>query len=788
MRLATIMWGGQMCPLIPVAKKMPPEWSDTAVSASQISRGYVRFFEPDLLVQTAPGQLSAIGVNEEPKWSAHNRYFNSAELVRKDIGRAADLNVGVNIIYVYQKLFTDEFQFQKRLEPKIYHFSQGTADDTAFFEAAYGLFPADDRLSYVRAGYVDALGAKEKAPTFETWLDLAEEETGYPLYYTIRDSDVVYADRSDPAVFIFDPAKGTDLIDFWNFRLFTRHVLPVNVNWLEKSRDVIIREIKRNHRPLPRNPNGVMIGTEIHVARSLNLEEIVKRLDLTAAKLPERSVSVQGWYEAIWQEPDAEERVFRPSASVMTVKSRRVQLTPTDGEQILVRFPMQAPDFDVFRRGEGPCFVNVIKLRQYNPKKNIANALPAATFASRDIYPVRSRDQFVTREGYVTLHGFVHDDAHLWLASPQGAIVTWLASKGVTGSPSDAGRVAEQVIESVGGLVGTAILRERSILEQLHNMARSRTEWKDGSADEYSDKAAPVQAWFRILNPLKNKIFGKWKTLNSLVERGILQLGLSPRCPNCTQENWYSLDAVGNEISCARCLKRFPFPQGSPTRDLFKYRVVGPFATPGYARGGYSVALTLRFLEHELDSIGEFTFSTGLELKHNNGNCETDFLAWHSKDRFGRAARDPITLVGECKSLGVESFGTKDLTRLRELGSLLPGSYLVAATLKDEFSIAEIKGLRALARWGWRQIQPNPLIVLTGVELFGEETLSHVWAQSGGSRAETMKDYHHIFDFITLASATQQAILGMTFEEVADVRYKRSRTIAVKRRRLERAI
>lgn len=790
-RMATTMWGGMMCPMIPVMKRLPSAWAESYFSGApqQISRGYIRFFEPDLLVQTKSGQLAAIGLDEEPSWSARRRFYNFGDLLHTDHGLATDLNVGTNMSWLYRHLYRDEFQFKKRIDPTILHFKEDKSGNVAFYEVAFGCFPKDRQLSYIRENYKQAFASEEAPCTFETWRDLIKKGAGYPLYYTVRGADVKYADRSDPAIFIFDPAKATNLIDFWNFRLFTREVIPVNVNWLEESRDLMLRIIRYNHRPLPTNPNGVMIRTAIHVARSLSLNDVIQRLDLSAAKLPEHSVSAQGWYESIWYEPEEDERVFRPAASTLSQKARQVQLTPTGTEYITLQFPVQAPDFDISRRGNGSAFVNVVKLRQYQSKKEIADALPAATFGSRDSYPVRgSGDQFLSREGYVTLHTFAHDNAYLRLPSAKGAISSWLETKGIKAIPSDAGRVAEQVIDSVGGLDGTVILRERPILYQLDKMARSRVNWKDGTADEYSDRTSPASEWQALLKPIQKKVFGKWKTLERLVADGILKLGLSPRCPNCTQENWYSFDDVGSDLTCARCLKSYPFPQGNPDRKLFKYRVVGPFATPGFARGGYAVALTLRFLQHEIGSMNEFTFATGMELKHANGISETDFFAWYGKDRIGRAARDPITLVGECKSFATECFKPKDFARLRALGSLLPGAYLVAATLKDELSSKEIEGLKRVARWGWTQLRPNPLIILTGVELFADDPFSHAWKEHGGARAAIVESHHYIFDFETLADATQQAILGMTSEEVAAVRYKRSRALAVKRMRLQREI
>lgn len=788
MRMATTMWGGMMSPLIPVMKRLPAEWNDKHLpyGPAQISRGYIRFFEPDILVQTKADQLALLGLSEEPSWLAKQRFFKFDNLIRKDHGLAANLNVGLNICSIYERLFTDEFQFKKRVEPAIFQFTEGPPDDTAFFEAAFGFFPKSRQLSYFKSNYKQAFNAKEKAPTFETWCELIKG-AGYPLYYTVRDAEL-YFDRSDPSIFIFDPSKPTDLIDFWNYRLFTRDVLPVNVNWLAESRDLILRTIRQNHRPLPTNPNGVMIRTSIEVSRSLKIDEISRKLDLASARLPDHSVSMRGWYEPIWREPQNDKHAFRSSSATIKQKSRQVQLTPNGDDRIMLQFPVQSPDLDFIHRGEGPSFVNVVKLRHYQAQQSIADALPAATFNTRDSYPTKGRGQFVSREGYVTFHRYPNDNAYLDLPSPLDAITSWLDAKGITATPSDAGRVAEQVIASVGGLSATSILCERGILEQLNSMARSRREWPDGSAEEFTDRTATVQDWLRTLRPIQQKVYGHWKTLDRLVANGMLRLGLAPRCPHCTQENWYSLNDVAEQVSCARCLKAYPFPQGNPDRKLFKYRVVGPFATPGYARGSYAVALTLRFLKHEIDSMSDFTFSTGLELQHAGGKSETDFFAWFGKDNLGRAPHDPATIVGECKSFSAESFKATDIRRLRELATLLPGSILVAATLKDDFSDAEKKALRSLAKWGWTQLEPNPLILLTGQELFSEGPLNYAWEKSGGSRAITAENEKYIFDLVTLADATQQAVLGMASEEVAASRYKLSRSLARKRLRLQKDI
>ena len=58
--VATALWGGRYCPLIPVFRTAPSAWLKTRStrkppSATQIADGYVRLFEPDYLVETVPG-------------------------------------------------------------------------------------------------------------------------------------------------------------------------------------------------------------------------------------------------------------------------------------------------------------------------------------------------------------------------------------------------------------------------------------------------------------------------------------------------------------------------------------------------------------------------------------------------------------------------------------------------------------------------------------------------------------------------------------------------------------
>jgi hypothetical protein len=678
--------------------------------------------------------------------------------------------MGVSAHLIYQHLFRVEFQFKKRREPRIFDFAGGDRIAVAFFEACYGFFPEEEELDYIRSQYQHAFGAETVTPSVEIWKTIERGEAGFPLHYTIRDMEQRFEGGWNETVFIFDPLSATDVVDLWNLRLFTRDVLPVNVHWLAQSRDTIVEAIRRNHRPLPNNRNGVMIGTTLMIARSLDPGRVVEALDLQGADLPRGSASIQPWYSPIWMAPE-DDRMFRPIAAPLISKHQEVQLVP-GAQDRTVRLPLLAPDFNGMLLHSRPGWVNVVRTRFYGGSGIFAETMPSAAVVQHDSYPPPSHGfQLPTREGHVTFHDFPHDGSSFRLATRQEAVFGWLKARGIDAQPSDAGRVADELIASVGGISQAVLLAHPEAIKQFDKMARSRSVREGGDSEEFPDRTATIGQMNAMISKIQKKLYGRYLTIERFVEAGALRLGIAVRCGHCTKENWYSLDDVASTVRCERCLKKFDYPQGrAPNRDTWKYRVIGPFATPHFAQGAYSVALTLRFLEHEVGSMEEFTYTTSLDFKSADHKLETDFFAWHSKHAFTRTARDPVLLVGECKSFGAELFKAEDFARLRRLGELFPGAFLIAATLKTSLSRKEVAGLRALSCWGWRRATinrpPTRIIVLTGTELFAIGPLHSVWEEKGGTLSAIAQRYSHILDFDTLARATQQAYLGLEQEDI----------------------
>lgn len=143
------------------------------------------------------------------------------------------------------------------------------------------------------------------------------------------------------------------------------------------------------------------------------------------------------------------------------------------------------------------------------------------------------------------------------------AVIAWLDEHGVKASPSDPGRIAGQILVSVGGVRGTALLADRDTLKLLDHMAKSVRRHADGTIEEFENRAIHVDRWKALVHRRTNAGPYRWVSLDAFVKANMLKLGLSVGCPSCLKKNWVGLAAMREQLMCERCLKPFAFPQGT---------------------------------------------------------------------------------------------------------------------------------------------------------------------------------------------------------------------------------
>jgi hypothetical protein len=762
-KVNTCLWGGKFNPIVPCFRQVPGWWDRHAhkfETAIQIMNGYLDMFEPDFLVEAEPGLADGLGFDPD-------RVLQLGEVLARE-GQAQSSGCGLSVFDLYRHLYEAEFQFVRRHKHDIVDVVSRQPDFRVFAAAVFGAFPSDEDLRYFGRAYEDAFAPERIALDGQTLPGLYVRGFTSALRLGHSKIDVDYHNRDDPTLFVLDATQPRDLVDFWNLRAVRPHVLPIPIQWAEELSGFCKDFIARNFRPIPGNPNGVMMHANVMFARSIPTAEIESHYARHfQTDVPRANVS-QDWYPSIWRpSPGFTVRETRPTltAGSRTVDSEFSQDNP------YIRFDGLDADFAA-KYGNSSRWANVVRLRDWTFKDQLATVFPCDYRAPKfpKFEPLAST--LPTTEGLVS---FVHykESRHSWrLVTGTAAINEWLKTHGITATLSDAGRATSQIIQALGGFRGVRSFAHPAIVKLLNSITRR--------------PISPSIQHQEFRNKLEGPIKGDhWRSRNfeTLVERGAVELGMKLKCSKCSSWSWYAIDRMSYRVNCALCLQEFAFPVVEPTKGAeWAYRLVGPFALPNYATGGYAASLSIRFFA---DVIGQgldkkVAWSAGQELAFGpNDRIEADFILWYQrKVMFGNDY--PTQLVfGEAKSFRGENaeerreiddaFDQRDVDRMKRLATEFPGSILVFSTMKkpEELSDDEIARISKLAKWGREYLRDRrrsraPVIVLTANELFAPYSLDDAWNKLGGKHEEfANKGMIRMENLRVLADLTQQLYLNL---------------------------
>jgi hypothetical protein len=773
MQVCACLWGGIFNPIIPVGTALPEAWREEhsrEISGSDLARGYIRFFEPDVFVEAQDGLAAEAGLPATEFGLSEPRTIPISVYADSNPDRAPR-PFGTNVSHIYQDLYERDFRFVSRDGDRVAAVSTRGADG-AFIEAVFGGFPTEGKLATTQRAYADVFKPIEIPADGDGFLRIVRDGLHFPLRFTRRGLKTDYnSSWRGPTLFVADPDSPLDLIDFWNLRLFHPSVLPISTRWFQAQRDFLAKYLTDSYRPLPRNPHGVMITPTIQFGRSIGEERanaMVAEAGLTA--LGECRWLFQTRYDSIWTDYSDEDHVTRPQPVSVAAAEADHDLTVGGGPEPMIRFPDLAPDFAPQHDSTSARWVNVVQLRNYGSDDRLALVLPSDFTDLKEWRFRLGESGIVAREGFVLPQR--HKGLRQYLRLPDGtqAVATWLRARGVEAAPSDPGRIAEQILASVGGLRGSALLADPETLKLLDQMAKSVRRHADGTVEEFEDRAVDVDRWKALVHRRANTGFHHWISLDAFVKAKVLKLGLAIDCPNCMKRNWVGLAAMREQIACERCLKSFAFPQGTLDFDKtpWRYRVVGPFSVPDYAAGAYATVLALRVFS-EMLGVGDtdLTYATGLQFSGMGPNpCEVDFTCWYRRRALFGRSEEPVLAFGEAKSFATEGFKTADIERMQKVADRFPGAFMVFATLKEDLSETEKSLIGDFAMRGRERLDNgrprSPTIVLTGTELFTSWHIDHTWQERGGQHARFGEPVHMRLDNLwTLAEVTQQLYLGL---------------------------
>ena len=780
-QLCTCLWGGIFNPIIPVCDAIPEAWIDpfdAPSSPAELARGYIEFYEPDVFVEARSGMSAQIGIPPRDVDPIHPRILPLDSFFSEANPYPFALPFGLDCFGIYKAMYEREFKFVARHgRSSVAHF-ESSSGESLFFEAVFGAFPTDGPMKRLARDYDDAFDPVSLAPSIEDWMRAIRDDFRSPLSFTVEGLKRDFHGWSEPTLLIVDPTSPLDLIDFWNMRQFHPQVLPVSVTWLRDVTDLLRELVKANHRPLLGNADGVAIQTAVQLGRSLmtggrETATAIGKALFSEMGLADFADTHWSRHEPVWI-PDREDSIHRPQRAEIECAATDLELAISgEGSTQYCRFKSLSPDFaSAFAEAGGARWANVLKLRGYGSNDGLALALPSSFTAVAGGRLRLGEPAVVSREGIVLLQTSKHHLEWVNLLTGEQAFSEWLEHAGAPSKRSESGRIAEQMLESLGGFWGTSLVAHRETLQLLDDMAKSVRTYADGTVEEYQDRSATVKRWQDLLSRRSGgpRGYRTAATLDRFIEANVLRLGLELTCTNCGKRNWVGIASLKEQLVCERCLKAFAFPQGSLDfhHTPWRYRVIGPYSVPDYADGAYSTILALTVFARRLGSDQpNMTYTTGLEFRNGEDKpFEVDFGLWYQRTRMFGRNEEPVLVFGEAKSFGTECFEEADVARMRKLAEKFPGAFIVFATLKDEMSENEAKRIGEFAMWGREDLGDGlprtPVIALTGAEMFCDWSLEWTWKELGGQRAALVAPpAAQLGNLHRLARFTQHVYLGL---------------------------
>lgn len=798
-KINTFLWGGAFNPIIPFFKKKPKvisgDFELKRASAKAILDGYLDNFDPDFVVPM--GKVEGLNLD-----------FGDREVLRPQeilagIKEEGTPRFGIGLFEILQHYGYEELRFVRKKPLDIILPAIG-AKHKAFLASVFGLLPEEVERALGGKGWMDALGARKVECALSNYIGLLQREKIFPRRMSGFYLEPIprHSWHHGDCLYFMDAANLLDIIDYWNLRAIGWKIIPIpkQICGSKKILDFSRKFINSNFGPLKHNPS-LYYTTTILKSRSVSdkeVHEFVKALDIKSHKQADGNRNkyvLQMWQPRVWKrwawDKDGVEccSLEADSRDEDAPSGNRVQTKTLDPE-FLGKYSST---------GE-PKFANEIEIRLYGEKEMFAEVLPQGGKNLVRAVDSGFREIRFSRKGIVFLSHYRNWQISFKLPEAEDIFKEWLAEKGWEIELSSSGKIAKQIISHLKGVNGVSVLTYKGVVELLARMAgdnRVMADLRDRMqrieklllSKQNAQLAKSLEKLSKVLEEKTEDLESSQKSLEyetliheagkiaskqkrwfkisaegilwRLIESGIFDFGVKLQCTECGQKSWYLLSQLDRQLRCARCLKTFKLPIGSPKDIKWSYQISGPFRQSGLAQGSYSVVLALHFFSNlwhaSLTPILSF-------IRKNDGvlkSKEVDLAVMFKKARFAEDS-EFVLLFTECKSFN-DPFKKSDIEKMVLLGQEFSGSVLVFATLKESLTDKEKSLILPLVekyRKNWKNGKPrNQILILTGTELFSDDRFADSWEQAGGKHKQFAKSVMWA-DLDTLCDYTQQLYLG----------------------------
>jgi hypothetical protein len=754
-RLASTLWGGAYCPIIPVYKRLPADWRDRKGerwTAKSVVTGYLQAFDPDALVsfsKSVPAFIKNAGVE-----------VLSPEVVWDDeAGRKVwSPRHGIGVFELLNEVYARHFKYRAKYPVRVV-LPQLPKARQPFWTAVFGELP-DSILPRVREHFTEPVEIIDVEVTESNFTEFLFSTDVFPRRLTQAFLEHRSRGWRESYAFFMDAASVGDVIDYWNLRALGKDVFPFprHLGNDETFRKGLERFLRATRRPFPNDPTHSRFASILRSDRSTidQMEAFAKTFTVaTNPDDPSKSpfFSLQHWYPRLWDEWARD----KDSASPDDFYEQELSVDINGGDADRLSWKPLLPTFsEKYALHGGLKCANEIGIRLYGRREHGAEAFPRASGANylRAVSGRFSRhdDWRVGRNGLV--HLIRHPSSEM-LEIPSGERVffAWLQDQGWIPELSPPGRLAKQIHAQLSGW--TRVLGDEKLLALLERMNGGRVKPDGRPGIEGEDPVGGPRALEpgEVVKRLKD---GQRDASSYLIENGVFHLGLRVQCPHCVRHAWHSVEEIDGFLRCPKCLKTFP-SIGHAERGIWQYKTAGPFSVPGYAEGAYATLLALDFFDEmrlgRLRTTRSMSFTASGPGKPS---LEADFaFLWQHAAWDGHT--DGVAF-GECKTYGL--FEQKDVQRMRNLAKWFPGAVLIFATLRDKLTENEVRSLSRFARVGrkyWKTERPiNPVMILTKHELLAPFGPPHCWKELGFEST-----FRNVDGLLDLCNATQQIHLSL---------------------------
>ena len=751
----SLLWGGMFNPLIPCYKRLPKTWSDLKTkkeTAISVIKGYIEGFDPDYYVNLSTYDSENLGIEE-------GNIIQINDLL-KSFREDAAPTVGAGIFEVLNQFVHDELRFIRKdkidfIKPKI------EGPHKLFLSAVFGDLGEFENLFYKR--FLHDFDVLEFDASVKNYVEYVK-----PKYMFTRrlGSEYLEQRRQGPYLFYFDATQVLDVIDYWNLRAAGYDVVPFpkQSEQEEMVKRLAVDVIEDGYWPYRDNKDMYHHASFIK-SRSTGEKELKKYSDSLNIDKAEKGkgfkFGIQHWYPRLWN--DWARKNTREYIVPAYSKERDVELL--EGQKDF-RVRTLDPKFDIFYANTaGPRFAIEMDSRIYGHEDLLAQAIP---LGGEELSHVIGR--YSLREWRISKTGPVYLSNHKnWSISYEPPLAepvmkAWFKEQGWDVELSPSGKIAKQMIKQLGGVWGIGNLKHEKLIKLFQDLNNK------GFVAENDFKGRIA----RIVNEddvwIKRDQF-----IQNLLEKNIFQIGVQIVCPTCTQKTWYSLESISNTVQCASCLNDYKIQSIGLDDKQWAYKATGTFGLPKQAYGAYSVLLTLYALTK--DHHEKITPILSFDANKGTRNIEADLCLFTEKEFRDETTQELV--FAECKTYN--KFEKKDIDRMKVLAKEFPGSVLVLATMRESLTDVEKRMIKPLVNSGrryWKSEQTyNPVIILTGSELFSSRGIPHCWKDKEGKAGEIEKGNFYSRSLSDIADATQQIYLDMKpyHEWRAEQRQKRQK-------------